>query len=67
LGEAPTYFPKQFLVLPTHALVAIVQYCDGAYISKGRTNKNQKIKIVQKNFVIPTDNCQTLVILAPNC
>jgi len=65
-------FPKQILVLPTHALVVIAQYCDGAYISKGRTNNNQKMKknekkIVQKSFIIPMDNCQTLVILEPNC
>jgi hypothetical protein len=49
LGEAPTSFPKQFLMFPTHAFVATAQYCSGAYISKGMTNKNKK-KSCPKNF-----------------
>jgi hypothetical protein len=44
LGEAPISFPEQFLVFPAHVLVATAQYYNGAYISKGNTNKNKKNK-----------------------
>jgi hypothetical protein len=42
-GEAPTPFPKQFLVPPTFVLATTLQYCDGVYINKGKTNNKKQI------------------------
>jgi hypothetical protein len=72
--KAPTPLQEQFSMPPTPTLVAIAQSYNGAYISKGGTN-NQEQKKWKKNdqnkttqtFIIPMDNCQTLVILAHNC
>jgi hypothetical protein len=35
-------------VLPTLVLVATPQYCDGAYISKGKTNNKEQEKQIKK-------------------
>jgi hypothetical protein len=55
---------------PTLPLVVAPQYCDGAYISKGGINNKEQEKMKKKvtqTSLIPTNNCQTLVILAHNC
>jgi hypothetical protein len=42
----------------------------GAYISKGGINNKEQEKMKKKvtqTSLIPTNNCQTLVILAHNC